>query len=386
MNASAADPARPARLATREADGRLVLEPSGDWLLETIARMDRALREVEASTTPDRLVIDLSGIERIDTSGAYVLGRALRKASDPDGDVHFAGHHPTARRLITEVRARAAMSEPDVAADEGYGLRRLLERIGAGVENFASEAWDTFAFFGRTLTTLGHALLNPSRLRLTPTVYLMETVGINALPIIATLSFFIGAVVAYMGANLLETFGAAVFTVELVGVSVLREFGVLITAIILAGRSDSAFTASIGSMKMQQEVDAMKVIGLDPYEVLVIPRVIACVLMAPLLTFAAMLAGLFGGCLVAWATLDISPNFFIARLQATMEWQHFFVGMSKAPVFGLIVAIIGCRQGMKVGGDVESLGARTTASVVQAIFAVIVVDALFAMMYLELDI
>lgn len=386
MSVPSADEARPARLATREEDGVLVLEPSGDWLLETIGRIDRALRDIEAASTPERIVIDLSGIGRIDTAGAYLLGRGLRRASDPEADAHFTGHHPTARRLIAEVHERCQIAEPGEAEPEGFGMRRLFERIGAGVEDFLSEAWDTFAFFGRTLVTLAAAVLNPSRLRLTPTVYLMETVGINALPIIATLSFFIGAVVAYMGANLLETFGAAVFTVELVGVSVLREFGVLITAIMLAGRSDSAFTASIGSMKMQQEIDAMKVIGLDPYEVLVVPRVIACVLMAPLLTLAAMLAGLFGGCVVAWATLDISPTFFIARLQATMEWQHFFVGMSKAPVFGLIIAIIGCRQGMKVGGNVESLGARTTASVVQAIFAVIVVDALFAMMYLELDI
>ena len=386
MSVPAADEARPARLAVREEAGARVLEPSGDWLLETIGRIDRPLRDIEASSTPERIIVDLSGIGRIDTAGAYLLGRALRHADEPDADHHYTGDHPTARRLISEVHARCKLAEPQAEDGRGFGLRRLFERIGAGVEDFLSEAWDTFAFFGRTLMTLGGAFLNPSRLRLTPTVYLMETVGINALPIIATLSFFIGAVVAYMGANLLETFGAAVFTVELVGVSVLREFGVLITAIMLAGRSDSAFTASIGSMKMQQEIDAMKVIGLDPYEVLVVPRVIACVVMAPLLTLAAMLAGLFGGSVVAWATLDISPTFFITRLQATMEWEHFFVGMSKAPVFGLIIAIIGCRQGMKVGGNVESLGARTTASVVQAIFAVIVVDAMFAMMYLELDI
>jgi phospholipid/cholesterol/gamma-HCH transport system permease protein len=209
---------------------------------------------------------------------------------------------------------------------------------------------------------------------------------VNALPIIAVLAFFIGAVVAYIGANLLETFGASVFTVELVGIAVLREFGVVITAIMLAGRSDSAFTAAIGSMKMQQEIDAMKVIGLDPYEVLVLPRVIACIVMAPLLTFAAMLSGIFGGMMVSWSALDISPSFFILRMQDTLDWTHFMVGLSKAPVFGLVVAIIGCRQGMKVGGDVESLGSRVTASVVQSIFAVIVIDALFAMMYLELDI
>jgi phospholipid/cholesterol/gamma-HCH transport system permease protein len=161
---------------------------------------------------------------------------------------------------------------------------------------------------------------------------------------------------------------------------------VLITAILLAGRSDSAFTAAIGSMKMQQEIDAMKVIGLDPFEALVLPRVIACVIMAPLLTFGAMISGLVGGALVSWMTLDISPTFFIARMSSTIDWTHFFVGMSKAPVFGLVIAIIGCRHGLQVGGDVESLGSRVTTSVVQSIFAVIVIDAAFAMLYLELDI
>jgi phospholipid/cholesterol/gamma-HCH transport system permease protein len=214
----------------------------------------------------------------------------------------------------------------------------------------------------------------------------MEEAGVNALPIVVVLTFFIGAVVAFMGANLLETFGASVFTVELVGIAVLREFGVLITAIMLAGRSDSAFTAAIGSMKMQQEIDAMRVLGLDPYEALVVPRVIACVFMAPLLTFGAMMAGIFGGMMVSWATLDISPGFFITRMHETIDWSHFWVGMSKAPVFGLVIAIIGCKQGMQVGGDVESLGRRVTASVVQSIFMVIVIDAIFAMMYLELDI
>jgi phospholipid/cholesterol/gamma-HCH transport system permease protein len=166
----------------------------------------------------------------------------------------------------------------------------------------------------------------------------------------------------------------------------LREFGVLITAILLAGRSDSAFTAAIGSMKMQQEIDAMKVMGLDPYEVLVLPRVLACVLMAPLLTLSAMVSGVVGGMMVSWWTLDISPNFFLTRMHDTIDLTHFLVGMSKAPVFGLVIAIVGCRHGLQVGGDVESLGARVTTSVVQAIFAVIVIDALFAMMYLELDI
>jgi len=373
-----------ASLTTREEGGRCILAPSGDWVALTAGRFDRELRRIERSVKPENLMIDLSDLKRIDTSGAYLLARTLGLGRDPDADWRFAGEHATARRLMKEVRSRLVECPPPDESDQGVIAE--MARIGASVEAAWQEAVNTFAFLGRAMTTGFSVLFQPHRMRWTATINIMETAGVNALPIIAVLSFFIGAVVAYMGANLLETFGASIFTVDLVGISVLREFGVLITAILLAGRSASAFTAAIGSMKMQQEIDAMKVIGLDVYEVLVLPRVLACVFMAPLLTFAAMVTGLFGGMLVSWSTLDISPTFFIARMQEVIDWKHFMVGMSKAPVFGLVIAIIGCRHGLKVGGDVESLGSRVTTSVVQAIFAVIVIDALFAMMYLELGI
>jgi len=282
------------------------------------------------------------------------------------------------------MRTRNVRCDPEPDIDRS--LIAIMARIGAGTHGVWRETVESFAFFGRTVLTALVVAPIPTRWRVTSMVALMESVGVNALPIIAVLSLFIGAVVAFMGANLLEVFGFSIFTVDLVGIAVLREFAVLITAILLAGRSASAFTASIGSMKMQQEVDAMKVMGLDPYEVLVLPRLVACVVMAPLLTLAAMLSGLFGGMLVSWAALDISPAQFIVRLQDSVPIQHLFVGLSKAPVFGLIIAIIGCRHGLKVGGDVESLGSSVTTAVVQAIFAVILIDALFAMLYLELDI
>lgn len=373
-----------ARVALREDAGKTVIEAHGDWTIDTIGRVDTAIRNVEASVEPDRIVIDLSHLGRIDTSGAYMLGRATRRCGVPDGDFHYIGDHPTARRLIEEIRRRTQVCPPDIPP--GFGFGNALGRIGAGLEAAFVETIETVGFFGQTLTTGLRTLVRPTSFRLTSTVWAMEEVGVNAMPIIAVLSFFIGAVVAYMGANLLAELGFAIFSVELIGISVLREFGVLITAIMLAGRSDSAFTASIGAMKMQQEIDAMRVLGLNPFEVLVLPRVVACVLMAPLLTFAAMISGIFGGMLVAWTAQDISPAVFIARLHSELDWSHFWVGMSKAPVFGLVVAIVGCRQGMKVGGDVESLGRRVTASVVQSIFIVIVIEALFAMMYLELGI
>jgi phospholipid/cholesterol/gamma-HCH transport system permease protein len=354
-------------------------------VISDITPVYREIERIESSYDAGLVVIDTSEIGRIDTAGAFLLGRTIQQCSTPTADWHFRGEHRTAKRLIIELIERAIDCEPD-APEERYGFVRAFERIGAGLEAFYREAVDTFGFFGRTITTFVSLLFRPHRFRWTPAFYVMEEAGVNALPIIAVLTFFIGAVVAFMGANLLETFGASVFTVELVGIAVLREFGVLITAIMLAGRSDSAFTAAIGSMKMQQEIDAMRVLGLDPYEALVIPRVVACVIMAPLLTFGAMMAGIFGGMMVSWATLDISPGFFISRMNDAITASHFWVGMSKAPVFGLIIAIIGCKQGMQVGGDVESLGRRVTASVVQSIFMVIVVDAIFAMMYLELDI
>jgi phospholipid/cholesterol/gamma-HCH transport system permease protein len=373
-----------AGLVVREDAGKTVIEAHGDWTIDTIGRVDAAIRNVEASVEPDQIVIDLAQLGRIDTAGAYMLGRATRRCGVPDGDFHYLGTHRTARRLIEEVRRRTQVCPPD--KPPGFGFGNALGRIGAGLEGALTDTVETIGFFGKVLTTGLRTLIRPSTFRLTSTIWAMEQVGVNAMPIIAVLSFFIGAVVAFMGANLLADFGFAIFSVELIGISVLREFGVLITAILLAGRSDSAFTASIGAMKMQQEIDAMRVLGLDPFEVLVLPRVVACVLMAPLLTFAAMITGIFGGMLVAWTAQDISPAVFIARLHSELDWSHFWVGMSKAPVFGLVVAIVGCRQGMKVAGDVESLGRRVTASVVQSIFIVIVIEALFAMMYLELGI
>jgi phospholipid/cholesterol/gamma-HCH transport system permease protein len=372
-----------AGLSIEAEDGLCVVRPRGEWTVEQIGRFDRPLRKLARDEDAASIVIDVSALDRLDTAGAYLLGRTLGPGRELE-ESRVRGEHRTARRLIEETRG--AFQDCPSTQEARRGPVAVFASIGQALESFVLDAVDTFDFFGRTVATAGRTLVQPWRLRWTATVSVMETAGVNALPIVAVLAFFIGAVVAYMGADLLQTFGVSVFTVELVGVAVLREFGVLITAIMLAGRSDSAFTASIGSMKMQQEIDAMRVLGLDPFEVLVLPRVIACVLMAPLLTFAAMLSGLFGGMVVSWGVLDISPNFFIDRLQSSISWEHFFVGISKAPVFGMIIAVIGCHQGMKVGGDVESLGERTTASVVHAIFAVIVVDALFAMLYLELGI
>ena len=199
-----------------------------------------------------------------------------------------------------------------------------------------------------------------------------------------TLALFVG-LLAFISANMLRQFGAQVFAVELIGVAMLREFGIVITAVLLAGRSASAFAAEIGAMKMNQEIDAMRVMGVDPFAALVAPRFVALFVTLPLLTFVAMVAGLFGGLVVTWGVLHLSPIFFIKRIADNVGYRHFLIGMSKAPALAAVIAVIGCRQGLEVGGDVESLGRRVTAAVVHAIFAIILLDAIFAMIYSELN-
>ena len=369
-------------LKVREEDGRTILEPTGDWLAPRLAPVDAELRRIERDLDPGSVVIDLRGLGRIDTAGAYVLGRALNRCGAPDGDFHFVGEHDSARRLMRLAHERInPCPDPD---DSERGVVDVLARVGEGVLGAISEFISSLAFFGELVLALGRAVMNPARVRWASLFTVMETAGLNALPIVATLSFFVGAVVAYLGASLLRQFGADALAVELVAFAVLREFGVVITAILVAGRSDSAFTAKIGAMRMQQEIDAMRVLGLDVFDALVVPRFIALMVMLPLLTFAAMIMGLLGGLVVLWAVADVAPNFYVARIQDNISISHFWVGMSKTLAFAPIIAVIGCRHGLQVRGDVESLGRHVTASVVQSIFAVIIVDAIFAMIYLEL--
>jgi phospholipid/cholesterol/gamma-HCH transport system permease protein len=370
-------------LDVSEQDGRAVISPRGDWLARTIDRVDGEIRRVASAFPPDRLSIDVSGLGRIDTAGAYVLCRTLGGAVVED-EPRVLGTHPSARRLIALAGRRTAPGPAE--PKRGAGLYELFDRAGRGLFKAGGDAMGSLAFFGEVIVAAGRGFAHPHRIRWASVFHVMETAGVNALPIICTLSFFIGAVVAYLGANLLGQVGLSPFAVELVGYSVLREFGAVITAILLAGRSDSAFTAQIGAMRMQQEVDAMRTLGLDPFDVLVLPRVIACVVMAPLLTFAGMMAGLFGGMVVLWSVLGVEPGFFIQRMQDVIAVKHLWAGLAKAPVFALVIAIVGCRKGLEVGNDVESLGHNVTASVVQSIFAVIVIDAVFAMAYLELGI
>lgn len=324
--------------------------------------------------------IDLSQIGRCDTTGAW----GVLRAAEVSGDAGPIIAPPAIERLLDMVR-QAIKAEPTPVIRRRT-LDDFFERIGRGVVDIGVSIFDTMVFNGHLLTATGRAIADPRRIRWASVFSLAERAGLDAMPIVAVTTFFIGAVVGLLGANLLSKFGAQVFSVELIGVAVLREFNILITALLLAGRSASSFAAEIGAMKMNQEIDAMRVLGVDPFDALVFPRFLALLMTIPLLTFVATLAGLVGGLTVSWSVLDIGPTVFLQRMIDNVGVTHFWVGMSKAPVLAVVIAGIGCRQGMDVGGDVESLGRKVTAAVVHAIFATILIDAIFALIYMKLDI
>jgi phospholipid/cholesterol/gamma-HCH transport system permease protein len=350
----------------------------GDW---TTAGLGRAPARLDAALAgASRIELELDELGRLDTAGALTIVQASRCGIPADA----WSDRPEAGRIYAMVeRLERHGGRPAPKPDP---ITRSFAKIGHGVVDAGHEAMLSLAFLGRLIVAIGATLRRPGRIRWPAWVSQTERAGLDALPIVVVTSFFIGAVVAFIGADLLAEFGAAVFTVELIAVSVLREFAVVITAVLLAGRSASAFAAEVGSMRMNQEVDAMRVMGVDPFQALVIPRLAALLVMLPLLTFAAMVAGLFGGMVVGWTQLNLGPAFFLERIaQMPDVANHLVVGLSKAPVFAIVVAAIGCRQGMAVAGDVESLGRRVTAAVVQAIFAIILLDAVFALLFLELN-
>ncbi|ACG78439.1 ABC transporter, permease protein [Phenylobacterium zucineum HLK1] len=371
---------RPAEFTLQPATDRPTVALTGDWTARALGGAGTALAEALDGLT--NIAIDLSGVRRLDTAGAY----AVVRAAGPAFDASKVEARPEVRRLL-EVVDEAARIQPAVR-QEPKGFHDLTIRVGKGVVGFGHDFIDTMGFLGHLLVVLARSLVllfvNPRKIRWPALVSIMERAGLDAIPVVAVATFFIGAVVAFIGADMLQQFGAEVFAVELIGISMMREFNIVITAVLLAGRSASSFAAEIGSMKMSQEIDAMKVMGIDPFEALVFPRFAALLITIPLLTFVATLAGLLGGIVVTWSVLGLGPAFFLQRIVDNVGVDHFWIALSKAPVMAGVIAGIGCRQGLETGGDVESLGRRVTAAVVHAIFAIIVIDAIFAMIYMEL--
>ncbi|WP_187805900.1 ABC transporter permease [Aquipseudomonas alcaligenes] len=351
----------------------------GDWILAHY----RALREQLASQ-PAPAQLELSQLGQLDTAGASLLSDWLG-AERLAQLIEQAPDLPAERLALLRTVSAALRGVPVVCPPPPPSTtRELLERIGATVSGQFIQLKALLGFFGLTLVCLLHSLWRPRRWRITSLVAHIEQIGLNAIPIIALLTFMVGAVVAFLGATVLEQFGATIYTVHLVAFSFLREFGVLLTAILMAGRTASAFTAQIGAMKSNEEIDAIRTLGLDPMELLVLPRVLAMLICLPILTFIAMLCGIVGGGLVSTLLLDVSPTLFLSILQTDIPVQHFYIGLVKAPFFAMLIAIVGCLEGFKASGSAKSVGDHTTSSVVQSIFVVILLDALAALFFMEM--
>ena len=366
-------------------DGILRLRAEGDWSIASIISLDDDLRKLtEAAGTASEAVFDLSKVTRLDTSGAWVLDRTAMAFEARGLKARYDGLRDEHRILLDKVGELEHAWEP--RAKRPRTTIEIVERIGAAVRGIGQQIIVGVSFLGEVVRTFGDALRNPRRLRAVPLVHHMEKAGFDALPLVCLLTFLIGAVIAQQGASQLKKFGAEVFTVNLITIVFLREVGLLLTAIIVAGRSGSAFTAEIGSMKMREEIDAMRTLGLDPLEMLVLPRILALIIVLPLLTFVADIMGLIGGGVVAMTQLNMAPMVYIERLRDSATFWTFGVGLLKAPFMALAIGVIGCRAGLEVTGSAESVGSQTTRSVVRSIFLVIILDAIFAVFFTAIGI
>ncbi len=360
----------------------LVLNVGGAWSLRELAHLVRDVRAAiparGALGGRTRARIDLANVSVLDSSGAWLVADTKRRLDALGLKTEIVVGRAVDRALLDRVERALARIGLLAPPPRPQPILTALANIGRVVVDAAKKGHELLSFFGLSVILLARAAAKPWRIQFKATVKHIETTGLNALPIVGLLNFLIGMVVAFMGAVQLKKFGAEIFTVNLVGVAVLRELGVLITAILIAGRSGSAFTAQIGTMKVNQEIDAMQTIGLNPVEVLVLPRVLAMMITLPLLTFYADIMGLAGGALMATLSLEISLAAFLRQLHDAVELSTFLIGILKAPFCAYIIALVGCFEGMQVAGSAESVGTRTTMAVVEAIFLVIVFDALVA--------
>lgn len=364
--------------SSRAGDGEWRLTALGRWDLQAAGSLSGTL-DGFALDGGGAVSLDLSRLDAMDTVGAYLLSALSDRLTAAGHGVDLSAIRPEHAALFDAVRE---VGPPPVERAQTHRpILDMLERTGRTAVDGLREGRDLLSFLGLIAITFGRLIVNPRRLRFRSVMFHIEQTGLNALPILGLLSFLIGVVLAFQGADQLRRFGAELFVVNLLGVSILREIGILMTAIIVAGRSGSAFTAQIGTMKVNQEVDAISTLGLDVVELLVVPRALALMITLPLLAFYADIMGLFGGAVMSYATLDITFGQFIRQLHGAVTLPHFLVGLVKAPVFALVIAMVGCYEGLKVSGSAESVGTLTTKSVVESIFLVIVLDAVFSVLF-----
>jgi phospholipid/cholesterol/gamma-HCH transport system permease protein len=353
---------------------------TGAWTVAEAVRLDTALKRlrVPIPPTPDFTgEMDIAGIAEIDTAGAWLLQRTANAWQAGGLRTHYAGATEAFRVLIEEVQRRGNVERPRL--EKPNPLNQFLEDVTKAATSGWRDAVQLTAFLGEVTVALGRMIRQPWRFRRTSFIHHLDHAGFRAVPIIALICFLIGAVVMQQGVVQLKPFGAEPFAVNMVAILALREVGILLTAIMVAGRSGSAFTAEIGSMKMREEIDAMRTLGIDPMDTLVLPRVLALVVALPLLTFIGDIMGLAGGGLMAFVVLGLDTSNYLDKLHDAVDYLHFMAGMIKAPFAAVIIALVGCLEGLKVEGSAESLGKHVTSAVVKAIFLVIILDAVFAM-------
>jgi phospholipid/cholesterol/gamma-HCH transport system permease protein len=361
--------------------GRVTASLAGPWTAAYANEVEALVAEIAAGADQNHVIIDLSRVQRLDTLGAWVLDRTRHELGEQGLAADFAGATQEQQILLDEVAYHGFQEQAKV---HHLGFVDFLVDVGRTVKDAGQDLVQGVAFLGELISGLVRVLVNPRRFRGTAVINQLEQIAYRGVPIIVLISFLVGCIITQQGIFQLVLFGATPFVVDLIGILVLRELGVLLTSIMVAGRSGSAFTAEIGSMKMREEIDALRVMGLDPIEVLIVPRILALVIGLPLLTFVASIAALFGGGVTAWIYGDISPDVFLSRLRSAVAFNTFMVGLIKAPFMALIIGIIATLEGMAVQGSAESLGRHVTSSVVKSIFMVIVLDGLFAMFFVAI--
>lgn len=364
----------------RSGDG-LTLRLRGGWCIDNLREIESSLAQLNEPGRPVKL--DFSGIETLDLSGAWLLRSWLERTQSAGGRFEIVGERPSHFAFLDELLEQKTVGRGE--SPPATSLRDAVVWIGRGAVQQGIQTRAAVGFFGRIAATMVRSMRSAHHLRLPSVVRHIYETGIQAIPIVSLIAFLISVIVAYLGAQQLQTFGAEIFTVDLVAISVLREMGVLLTAIIVAGRSGSAFAAEIGVMRLNDEIDALQSMGVDFYEVLVVPRLIGLVIALPLLTIIADAMGLAGGALLSSLLLDIQLSQFIPRVQDALAPTTFWAGLIKAPVFAMLIALVGTYRGMQVRDSSRELGRLTTLAVVQSIFLVIFADAIFAVVFVELD-
>ncbi len=376
----------PNRLAAITQPTSLGFKLEGCWNAQNMRNIERQLTIIQVPANTN-VTADCAEIEAMDTVGAWVLQKMLQRFSQQNTIVNLNGLQLKFKKLLDAISAEMVnlSQQENDATSKLTSTPNFIERIGQNTIDALKQITEALSFIGETSIAFAKSVVQPKRIRWRPILFNIRSAGFDALPIVGLLSFLLGVVVAYQGANQLRQYGANIFVADLVGLSMLREFAPLMTAIIIAGRSGSAYAAQIGTMAVTEEIDAMRTIGISPQELLVLPKVIALIIVMPLLTVFADGLGVFGGMLMARQQLDVSFVEFLDRFVKAVSPTAFMIGIGKAPVFAAIIAMVGCFQGFRTKGGADSVGRQTTRSVVQSIFLVIVADALFSVAFSMLD-